>query len=106
MTITDEITIIANKIANQGKKPTVALVKTMLRTPTPLPTIISVLRNWTHDPKLIELTIEPENNGQMKQTTASISPEIKKAIELALKPMENELAELKALVIKLMKQQQ
>jgi len=106
MTISDEITIIANQIANQGKKPTVALVKTKLRNPAPLPTIISILKNWTHDPKHINLTTESEDKAQMRQGSTAISPEIKKAIELALQPMENEIAELKALIIKLIKQQQ
>jgi hypothetical protein len=108
MTITDEIIIIANQLANQGKKPTVALVKNKLRKPTPLPTIISTLRNWTHDPKLVELAAESKAVSQENQPLVSISPEIEKKIEQAIKhalqPIEAELAELKALVDTLTKQ--
>jgi len=37
MSVSDEILIIANKIANQGKKPSIALIKTKLSTSVPLP---------------------------------------------------------------------
>jgi len=103
MTITDEIIIIANRLANQGKKPSVALVKTKLGKPAPLPTIISVLRNWTHDTKLVDLPIETEDNLAKEKPSTSISPEIREAIEQALQPMKAELAELKALVLNLSK---
>jgi hypothetical protein len=105
MTTTDEITLIANQLANQGKKPTVALVKTKLRKPIPLPTIITILRNWTHDPKLVELVIESKETLGEKPTSTSLSPEIEQAIAKALQPIEAELAQLKALVINLAKQQ-
>ena len=105
MTITDEITIIANQLANQGKKPTVALVKTRLKIPAPLPTIISVLRNWKHDPKLIEMAIEPNDAKTEKKHLTSISSEIEKAVSQALQPIQAELLELRALVNKLNKQQ-
>lgn len=105
MTITDEIIIIANQLANQGKKPTVALVKTRLKISAPLPTIISVLRNWKHDPKLIEMTVESNNVEAKKNHLTSISAEIEKAISVALQPIQAELLELRALVRELSKQQ-
>ncbi len=104
MTITDEIIIIANQLANQGKKPTVALVKTRLRKSAPLPTIISILRNWKHDPKLIEMTIETNDVEVEKQHLTSISAEIDTAIKAALQPIQAELVELRALVCELSKQ--
>ena len=96
MTVADEITIIANQLANQGKKPTVALIKTKLGKPTPLPTIISTLKNWTHDANHIELSHLSEENPLEKQGGNELSPEIAQAIKQALKPIETELAELKA----------
>jgi len=105
MTITDEITIIANKLANQGKKPSVALVKTRLRKSVPLPTIISILRSWKHDPNVIEMPIESNDAETEKKNLTSISSEIEKAIKHALQPIEVELEELKALVNELSKAQ-
>jgi hypothetical protein len=103
MTITDEIIIIANQLANQGKKPSVALVKTRLRKPAPLPTIISILRNWKHDPKLVEISTESNDVETEKKHLTSISSEIEKAIKHALQPIEAELEELRALVNELSK---
>ena len=54
MTISDEISIIANQLANQGRTPTVALIKGKLSQPTPLPRIISVLKSWQHEPDFIK----------------------------------------------------
>ena len=105
MTINDEITIIANQLANQGKKPTVALVKTKLRNPATLPAIISTLKNWPHDPKLIELTTKPSINTAEEKSISSISAQVTQAVEHALKPIKSELAEIKALLIELTKKQ-
>lgn len=101
MTIADEITIIANQLANQGKKPTVALIKTKLSKPTPLPTIISILKNWTHDANHVEFPQLSEGNSIQKQEVSELSPEIAQAIEQALEPVKTELAELKAKVLQL-----
>ncbi|MFB0982083.1 MAG: hypothetical protein QMC62_14345 [Alteromonadaceae bacterium] len=105
MTITDEIIIIANQLANQGKKPTVALVKTRLIKSAPLPTIISILRNWTHDPNFVQMTIESNDVETKKKHLTSITSEIEKAIRQALQPIEAELLDLRALVNELSKQQ-
>jgi len=55
MTVNDEISIVANQIANEGNKPTVALIKTKLNKKVPLPVIISVLKTWQHEPSFITL---------------------------------------------------
>jgi hypothetical protein len=101
MTINDEITIIANQLANQGKKPSVALVKTRLGSRTPLPTIISALKNWTHDPEFIESKNKAEQKSQNNTAPSEVSPAVNKAIKQALLPIEVELAEIKALLFKL-----
>ena len=62
MTIIDQILISANKLANEGKKPTVALVKAKLSSPAPLPTIINVLKTWQHDENFIGLVEDQEKN--------------------------------------------
>ncbi len=45
MTINEQIINIANQLANQGKKPTVALIKTQLTSPVPLPVDHQHLKN-------------------------------------------------------------
>lgn len=97
MTIKDEIIAIANQLANQGKKPTVALIKNKLSGPTSLPTVISTLKSWQHEP---ERTAIP----QCIQAPASSSDDMtltKSQVMELITPMQAEIKQLKALVIQL-----
>ena len=58
MTASEEILTIANKIANTGKLPSVALVKGRLTQKVPLPVIISTLKAWQHEPEYITARIK------------------------------------------------
>jgi len=104
MTITDEITIIANQLANQGKKPTVALIKTKLTKTVPLPTLISTLKVWTHNPELTTLKKSEPNNTLPETKGISLDPEIEEAINLAvehaIQPLKKEIEQLKLLLEK------
>lgn len=95
MTTNDEILTVANQLANQGKKPSVALVKTRLSQPTPLPQIISVLKTWQHDPEFtqVDKLEQPNINENDDQNT-----HLKQLIAEAIKPLEIEIAELKTLI--------
>jgi len=99
MTISDEITIIANQLANEGKTPSVALVKAKLTHTVPLPKIIGVLKVWQHDPTFIKLP--STNNLNSKQTVQENLTE-DKTIELALNPIKKELSEIKELLNQLL----
>ncbi|MBL4940201.1 MAG: hypothetical protein JKY81_00900 [Colwellia sp.] len=104
MTINDEILILANQIANQGNKPTVALIKTKLSKKVALPIIISTLKTWQHQPSFISL---PEEKDELLEAnhssshTASFEQDLHE--ELAL--MKKEILELKQLVKQLIDQQ-
>ena len=94
MSISEEILTIANKIANEGKKPTIALIKKKLTSSVPLPTIISTLRVWQHEPDFTSIkTNEPteiQSEEKNKETT-----EVLALIDIALAPIKQELALLK-----------
>lgn len=100
MTIKEEILTIANQLANQGQKPSVALIKTKLSQNVALPTIISVLKSWQHDP----------NFTQVKQTTTPAVQKIdeidttKQLIEQAIAPLKVEIETLKQQVKQLLAQ--
>ncbi len=99
MTSIDEIIIIANKLANQGKKPTVALIKTQLSQPTPLPQIISVLKTWQHDPLFIKgKNIGPVTKASKESLNTLNVNDLQLIIEQALQPIKDELKEVKALL--------
>lgn len=100
MTINDEIVTLANQLANEGNKPTVALIKTKLNKKVPLPVIISTLKSWQHDPTL---TLLPGQKYNDTETTTAAPFEQELHDELA--NMKKEIRELKQLVQKLINQQ-
>ena len=95
MTTFDEILIIANQLANQGKQPTVALIKSRLATSFPLPTIIKVLKSWQHDPEFINISNQQTSEKELL-TTVKETQEIKLIIEEALLPIKAELDDIKS----------
>jgi hypothetical protein len=107
MTIIDEISICANQLANAGKKPTVALVKAKLRQAVPLPTLISTLKTWQHEPDFIAANSSQTNQIEAQKSTeeselinsivnnAAIKAYIKNIVSAELLDIKTELAELK-----------
>ena len=104
MTISDEITIIANQLANQGKTPTVALIKSKLTQPSSLPNIISVLKNWQHEPTFISMNTESQDTSELTTNTVLENEQLSQLIAQAIKPLQEELKELKSLVRELKQQ--
>ena len=121
MTITDEILICANQLANTGKKPTVALVKAKLTQKVPLATLITTLKNWQHQPDFIA-SATPDtavNEGQaIKDSAVLLQPVlnallannsviekmIQQSLTAELITIKNELSEIKSLVHSLTEQ--
>ncbi|MEW6992447.1 hypothetical protein AADZ91_17410 [Colwelliaceae bacterium 6441] len=96
MTINDEILAIANQLANQGKKPTVALVKTKLAQPAPLPQIISTLKTWQHDPDFTQIKQAEMSNNQVEEHPENV--DISALVDQAISPLREEIRELKVLI--------
>ncbi len=92
MTYINEILILANQFANIGKKPSVALIKSKLNAQVPLPIIINVLKNWTHDPHFISQT---KIDTEVKITKPDTETKLLKSIEKDMSKMRSELDELK-----------
>ncbi|WDD97703.1 hypothetical protein [Thalassomonas actiniarum] len=105
MTIREEILTIANQLANQGKSPSVALIKTKLSSPAPLPVIISTLKSWQHDPTYITVKKPDEKAAKKRQEKTPLDREVYQAVEQAVQqeiaPLRRELAEMKALLLSL-----
>jgi len=106
MNNTEEILVIANELANEGKKPSVALIKTRLTQTIPLPTIISVLKNWQHQPDYSASTLTTNKKNKTKDGTidnliiskTELKQAIEQAIEQAIAPLKQELHEIKQLL--------
>jgi hypothetical protein len=103
MTITDEILVLANRLANDGNKPTLALIKGKLSTKVPIPTIITTLKGWQHDPSFIDF---PENKAVNIETPKSAeADELRVVLNEELAQMKQEIYELKVLIKELLSQQ-
>lgn len=111
MTVIDEILICANKLANAGTKPTVALVKGKLTQRAPLAVIISTLKNWQHQPDFIAPAIyeEQDVNDDLSTKNTSellesllengvIKKVIQQSLAIELTELKKELAEMKLLI--------
>lgn len=98
MTSSDEIITIANKLANQGKKPTVALIKAQLSQPTPLPKIISILKTWQHDPTFTVLKDITKGETAKESFNDMNTDNLSLMIDKALQPLKEELKEIKELL--------
>jgi hypothetical protein len=99
MTIIEQILTVANKLADQGKKPTVALVKTRLSQPVPLPTIISVLKTFQHQPDYSpSVQVDKKTLVQTDEQITLSKQELIQLINQALDPIKKELNEIKSLL--------
>lgn len=106
MTINDEILVAANRIANQGNKPTVALIKAKLKQKIPLPEIISVLKTWRHEPDFITLSREQDIIANQDKPHTSVNNDaFEQVLHQELASMKKEIVELKVLVQALINQQ-
>lgn len=105
MTITDEIIAIANQLANQGKKPSVALVKNKLSQQVPLPLLISTLKNWQHEPDRTQTNMmNSEAIDNIEHTLKQNDNLSASDINELLTPIKTELAEIKLLLAQLVNQ--
>ncbi|WP_206484187.1 hypothetical protein [Thalassotalea sp. G2M2-11] len=102
MTIKDEILIAANQLANQGQKPTVALIKTKLSQSIPLPQIIGVLKSWQHQPDFTALEKDAKTVVKQGHDKTPSEQEVQQQIEQAILPLKAEINELKALIQQLL----
>lgn len=97
MTNAEQILIIANQLANQGKKPTVALIKAKLIGPVSLPVIISTLKSWQHDPLYImSADIAAPASAPLLPTRldSDTLAQISVALEQALSPLRQQLTDI------------
>lgn len=91
----DEINAIANEIANNKQKPTVALVKAKLSTNVPLPKIIATLKSWQHQPEFTRKSLMTKDLEVTTSIETTIDDSIKAEIENAIAPLIVEINNLK-----------
>lgn len=105
MTTSDEILTIANKIANKGNKPTVALIKAHLNKKVPLPEIIQILKTWQHNPDFTVLAEDDDRNSTSELPNTHEKPVNVQALEHELRGIKEEILALKTMMQTLINQQ-
>jgi len=76
--VTAELETVMQSLADQGKEPTVALVKARLSTPVPMPAIISALKGWKSSQRIPKIEVaKPQQNdndriAQLEQQVADL----------------------------------
>lgn len=87
-----EIIAICQQLSQQGKEPSVALIKARLSRPVPMPLIIGGLKQWRANPNI---ELEPTEQKQEPTSTPTES------LEQRVNVLEAEVKELKQIITKL-----
>jgi hypothetical protein len=67
--ITAELEAAIRSLVNQGKEPTVALVKTRMTTPAPIPAIIAAIKSWKSSSFIPKLEVTVNDTSKDKRIT-------------------------------------
>ncbi|MGY0614097.1 hypothetical protein [Vibrio sp. FJH11] len=80
--VTKELEAVMEQLQQEGKEPTVALVKARMKTPVPMPALITVIKSWksaSHVPK-VEVTAPTSKEGDrltaLENTVAKLTARI------------------------------
>jgi len=84
---TAEVVAICQQLTQEGKEPSVALVKSRLTQSLPLPLVIAGLKSFKANPKQETKVSEPDEQNQEPQS-----------LEQRVKFLENEVQELKTML--------
>ncbi|KQA18097.1 hypothetical protein [Vibrio metoecus] len=61
--VSQELEEILNSLSQQGKEPSVALVKARLKTPVPMPAIIATIKSWKSTQRIPKVEVATANTG-------------------------------------------
>ncbi|EGQ9804806.1 hypothetical protein NV104_001256 [Vibrio parahaemolyticus] len=80
--VTKELEAVMEQLQREGKEPTVALVKARMKTPVPMPALITVIKSWksaNHVPKVevtAPLSKEEDRLTVLENTVATLTARI------------------------------
>lgn len=97
----------ANQLAREGKKPSVALIKSRITQPANLREIIETLKTWQFDPNAsVPESSAPKHNSSASTAAEPMAALIAKeiaAVREEFAPLRQEVTELKAEIVALKK---
>ena len=85
--VSNELQTILERLRDEGKEPTVALVKARLSVKVPMPALITTIKRWkstSQVPKIEVALKEPDNNERIKELEKTIQNLVKRIEYLEL----------------------
>ncbi|MGR5131385.1 hypothetical protein [Vibrio alfacsensis] len=68
--VTKELEAVMDQLQQQGKQPTVALVKTRLKTPVPMPALIAAIKSWKSASRIPKVEVAVQTPSEDDRITA------------------------------------
>ncbi|QIL86062.1 hypothetical protein G7083_09530 [Vibrio sp. HDW18] len=68
--VSQQLEQILNQLTQQGKTPSVALVKARLTTPVPMPAIIAALKSWKNSQRIPSIEVAAPMPANLEQRVA------------------------------------
>ncbi|PWI34477.1 hypothetical protein DI392_05040 [Vibrio albus] len=65
--VTEELTQIMNALHQQGKEPTLALVKARLSSPVPMPALITAIKSWKNSKKVPKVEVARQEDSDQER---------------------------------------
>ncbi|SET56882.1 hypothetical protein [Thalassotalea agarivorans] len=96
MTSINDIHQIANKLKNEGKQPTTALVKSRVTGNVPLPTIIQAMKSWQHEPDNIATNAPVAEKQTVEEASTGSDSDILSQILNRLTAIEDRISRMEA----------
>ncbi|CAM2757989.1 hypothetical protein QTO01_05705 [Vibrio mytili] len=67
--VTKELEAVMTQLQQQGKEPTVALVKARMKTPVPMPAIIATIKSWKGTNRVPKIEIAASSTPEQTRIT-------------------------------------
>jgi len=78
--VAQEIESAINRIIEEGKEPTTALIKSQLRTTVPIPILITALKTWKSSKYVPKIEQQNPTNSTEEQRIASLEKQVSSLI--------------------------
>ncbi|MFN1618849.1 hypothetical protein [Vibrio rotiferianus] len=68
--VTKELEAVMEQLQQQGKEPTVALVKARMKTPVPMPALITTIKSWKNANRIPKVEVAVQTPKEEDRITA------------------------------------
>ncbi|EDP59081.1 hypothetical protein [Vibrio sp. AND4] len=86
--VTQELKAVMDQLQQQGKEPTVALVKARMKTPVPMPALIATIKSWKNADRIpkVEVALQtPKEEDRLAVLENTVAKLVSRVEELEAK---------------------